>query len=118
MAAAALTVGLMEAAAQIESFVQEELGPDYWERMRTYHQQTIRHGLAAPQPLPDFLTQLVAFANAALERRGHGEEKLLTSIYNRLFRRQNPAQRARQVYEIDGMQGLLRHTAIRPEVIH
>lgn len=117
MAAAALTVGLIEGVTQIDAYIQDELGSDYWDRMRTYHLQTIRHGLAAPQPAPNFLSQVVDMAEKALQGRGYGEEALLTPIYNRLFRQQNPAQRARQVYEIDGMQGLLRHTAIRPELI-
>jgi hypothetical protein len=59
---------------------------------------------------------LVELAEAALRQRGHGEEALLTPIQNRLFRRQNPGQRARKVYEIDGMPGLLRYAAIPPEI--
>jgi len=117
MAAAALTVGLLEAGTEIDLYVQSELGDDYWERMRTYHQQTIHHGLAAPQPAPNFLSTVVSLAEDGLQRRGYGEEALLTPIHNRLFRQQNPAQRARKIYELDGMQGLLRHTAIRPEIV-
>jgi len=117
MAAAALTVGLVEAAAQVDEYVQSELGTEYWERMLLYHQQAIRHGLAAPQPAPNFLGQLIALAQIALEQRGYGEEALLTPIHDRLFRGQNPAQRARQVFMVDGLQGLLRYSAIRPEVL-
>jgi gamma-glutamylcysteine synthetase len=117
MAAAALTVGLIEAAAQIDAYIQDALGPEYWSIMQTYHQQAIRHGITAPQPQPAFLATLVAFAETALRDRGYGEETLLTPIHNRLLRRQNPAQRARQVYLIDGMPGLLHYAAIRPEVM-
>ncbi len=117
MAAAALTVGLMEAAPQIDAYIQDGLGDEYWSVMQTYHQQAIRHGLTAPQPLPNFLATLVELAESALQQRGYGEETLLTPIHNRLLRRQNPAQRARQVYQLDGMPGLLSHAAIRPEVM-
>jgi len=117
MAAAALTVGLMEAVPEIDAYIQDELGQAYWSIMQTYHQQAIRHGLAAPQPAPNFLATLVTLAEKGLQQRGYGEERLLTPIQNRLLRRQNPAQRARQVYANDGMQGLLRYAAIHPEVM-
>lgn len=117
MAAAVLTVGLMDGAKEIELFVQSELGDHYWERMQVYHQQVIQHGLAAPQPTPNFLTTLVAIAEKALKSRCYGEEDLLEPIHNRLFRRQNPAQRVRQIYTLDGLPGLLRHTAIRSGTI-
>lgn len=116
MAAAALTVGLIAAAATIDEYIQQSLGSSYWSDMHTYHQQTIRHGLNAPQPLPGFLPTLVGMAEQALQQRGYGEETLLAPIHNRLFRGQNPAQRARQIYMIDGLRGLLDYATIRPEV--
>ncbi len=54
MAAAALTLGLAEASQPIMAYIQEVLGEDYWQRMRTYHRQAIRHGLRALQPAPHF----------------------------------------------------------------
>lgn len=117
MAAAALTVGLVEAAPQIDEYVQTGIGKEYWSVMQTYHQQAIRVGLAAPQPLPNFLPTIVDLAAAALEQRGYGEERLLSPIYDRLARRQNPAQRARQVFDLDGMNGLLHYATIRPGIV-
>jgi len=117
MAAMALTVGLIEAVDQIDHYIQAGLGEDYWSIMRTYHQLAIRFGLAAPQPLPNFLSTIVELAHTGLQRRGQGEERLLAPIFNRLERRQNPAQRARQVFAIDGMAGLLHHAAIRPTLM-
>lgn len=117
MAAMALTVGLIEAVDQIDRYIQAGMGEDYWSIMRTYHQQAIRFGLAAPQPLPNFLRTIVELAQEGLQRRGQGEERLLAPLFNRLARRQNPAQRARQVFELDGMAGLLNHTAIRPTLL-
>ncbi len=117
MAATAFAIGLMEAAAALDEYIQTELGSDYWSIMQTYHQQTIRAGLAAPQPMPDFLPTVVEMAATALQDRGHGEETLLEPIYNRLARQQNPAQRARYAHDLDGIDGLLRHIAIRPAIL-
>ncbi len=112
MAAMALTVGLIEGASQIEQFIRQGLGMETWQRMLEYHQLVIRYGLLAPQPVPGFLDQIVGLAAEGLRGRGQGEETLLQPIFDRLYRRQNPAQRARAAFQNDGMAGLLRHTAI------
>jgi gamma-glutamylcysteine synthetase len=114
MAAVALGVGLIEASQEIDSYVQDSLGVDYWSIMRTYHRQVIRTGLAAPQPAPRFLAQIVDMAAEGLRRRGLGEDHFLLPIYRRLERMANPAQRARYVFQSDGVAGLLRRAAIRP----
>ncbi len=114
MAAMTLSVGLIEAMPEIDAYVQGALGEDYWNIMRTYHQQAIRFGLAAPQPVPHFLETVVEFATAGLRRRSHGEEVFMAPIRNRLYRRLNPAQRVRQVFAIDGIAGLLHHASIYP----
>ncbi len=114
MAAAALGVGLIEASEEIDAFVREALGSEYWSIMHTYHRQVIRTGLAAPQPAPGFLRQIVALAAKWLARRGQGEERLLEPIFRRLEREINPAQRMRTLFQMDGIAGLLRHAAIRP----
>ena len=113
MAASALMLGLVEAATEIAAYVAAALGTDYWERMRVYHQQAIRHGLAAPQPAPGFLQHLLKLARAALERRGFGEETLLPVLQRRLERGMNPAQRVRAVFASDGMAGLLAYATIQ-----
>jgi gamma-glutamylcysteine synthetase len=120
MAAAALGLGLIEASVEIDAYVQSELGEHYWLIMRTYHQQVIRAGLAAPQPAPGFLAQIVTMAAEGLRRRGMGEERLLAPIFWRLERKLNPAQQIRCHFLADGINGLLRRAAIqavdRPEV--
>ncbi len=114
MAVAALNLGLVEAEATLHPWLQSELGDSCWAQMRTYHQQVIRHGLDAPQPLPDLLRRALTAAAEALARRGFGEERLLAPLWRRLERRQNPAQRARIVFRHDGMAGLLDHATIHP----
>jgi gamma-glutamylcysteine synthetase len=113
MAAAALGLGLIEASREIDEFVQSVLGNAYWTTMRTYHRQVIRSGLAAPQPAPNFLSQIAVMAAEGLRRRGLGEERLLDPIFTRLERRLNPAQRVHYIFQADGVYGLLRRTAIR-----
>lgn len=117
MAAMALILGLVEAGHEIDAYIQATLGPDYWSTLRTYHGQAIAQGLYAPQPVAGFLDQVVTLAERGLQARGRGEESFLSPIYDRLSRRENPAQRARRIFQIDGMAGLLRWTAIRPDQI-
>lgn len=114
MAAAALSVGLVEGRREIEEYIQAALGAGYWETMRDWHRQVIRTGLAAAQPAPLFLPTILGMAQAALRRRGFGEEVLLAPLWERWERRENPAQRARRIFISDGLNGLLAHAAIRP----
>ncbi|MEZ4736331.1 MAG: glutamate-cysteine ligase family protein [Caldilineaceae bacterium] len=117
MAAMSLSVGLIEAATTIDTYVQEALGSNYWSIMRTYHQQAIRFGLAAPQPAPHFLETIVELATIGLQQRGHGEEELLTPIHNRLYRRLNPAQQNRRIFDFEGITGVLKYASIYPGAV-
>ncbi len=114
MAAAALGLGLIEAEGAIMPYVLDVLGESYWERMRVYHRQAIARGLAAPEPAPGFLDEIVRRAEEGLRARGFGEESLLQPIWQRLQRQANPAQRMRRVFQSDGLSGLLARAAIRP----
>jgi gamma-glutamylcysteine synthetase len=117
MAAAALGLGLVEAAEPIMDYVQETLGDSYWEILRTYHRQAIARGLLAPEPAPGFLQSIVERAESGLRDRGSGEESMLQPLWQRLHRRVNPAQRLRRVYTTDGLQGIIARTTIRPATI-
>ena len=112
MAAAALMLGLIEAVEPIFAYITHALSVNYWDEMRHFHEQAIAVGLAAPPPQPDFWQQIVTSAEEGLRNRSFGEERLLAPIWQRLARRVNPAQRARQIFAIDGMAGLLRHARI------
>jgi gamma-glutamylcysteine synthetase len=114
MAVAALILGLIESSYAILDYIEQAIGPEYWTRMRTYHQQAIRFGLAAPQPAPHFLQEVVALAEMGLAARNFGEEALLAPIWTRLERNLNPAQRARAIFQADGLPGLLVQATIRP----
>jgi gamma-glutamylcysteine synthetase len=117
MSAIALSVGLVEARAVVMDYLLDELDEGYWEIMRTYHRQAIQRGLKAPLPAPDFLLRLTDMAEQGLRARGQGEEIYLHGIHDRLFRQENPAQRAQRIFRTDGMAALLSHAAIRPGMV-
>jgi hypothetical protein len=113
MVVMALNVGLIEAATEIQHYIDSTLGPDAWQIMRTYQQQAIRHGLRAPQPANGFLERILHLACAGLQSRKANEAPLLEPLFERLYRNENPAQRARRIFRSDGMAGLLRHVTIK-----
>lgn len=121
MAAAALYLALVEARHEIEEYVQSALAPAparslaaCWPPMQQYHRQVVRHGLDSPAPAPAFLAEILALAQAALARRGHGEERMIAPLQLRLAQKENPAQRAKRVFAQHGLEGLLDASAILP----
>lgn len=119
MAATALYLGLVEGREQIADYMQTALAPAgeergnpdpmsaSWSRLREYHYESVRAGLAAPEPVPDFLADILELVAAALARRGYGEEGMLAPLWQRLERRENPAQRVRRVFAEEGLEGLI-----------
>ena len=113
MAACALCLGLTEAAEAIHAFVAERLGPNYWLRMRSWHRSVITSGLAAPEPAQDFLETILRLAEDAVAARGLGEEVYFAPLWQRLDKKENPAQRMRRVFLKEGMKGLLESVWVR-----
>ena len=119
MAAAALYLGLVEGHEQITDYVQTALAPPHgqnevltplsgcWPRMKQYHEQVIRAGLAAPEPAPGFLAEILALAEAALARRGYGEERMLTPLWQRLEQKENPGPAGAAGLREGGVGGLI-----------
>ena len=119
MAATALYLGLVEGREEITDYMQTALAPageergnphplsECWPRMRQYHEKVVRAGLAAPEPVPGFLAGILELVAAALLRRGYGEERMLTPLWQRLEQRENPAQRVRRVFAEEGLVGLI-----------
>ncbi|MDE0076325.1 MAG: glutamate-cysteine ligase family protein [Caldilineaceae bacterium] len=122
MAATALYLGLVEGREEITDYMQTALAPageesvsldplaECWPRMQQYHEQVVRAGLAAPEPVPGFLADILELAATALARRGYGEEGMLAPLWRRLERRENPAQRVRRVFAEEGLEGLIEFT--------
>jgi gamma-glutamylcysteine synthetase len=107
MAAAALYLGVVEAADQIEGYLHANLGAQTWDALKHYHGEAMQQGLAAPEPTPDFLGTLLGFAEDALRRRGYAEEVLLQPLWRRLKAKQNPAQRAKEIFALAGIEGIV-----------
>jgi hypothetical protein len=114
MAAAALELGLVEAAAEIEVYLGQAFGQEVWPVLQAYHRQVVAQGLAAPQPAPDFLRRMVTLAAEGLQRRGRGEEVFMHPLFERLERGLNPAQAARQVFQQGQFAQLLAWAAVPP----
>ena len=128
MAATALYLGLVEAREQITDYLQTALVPvgeervnpvplaECWPRMQQYHEQVVRAGLAAPEPAPGFLSEILGLAQAALARRGYGEESMLAPLWRRLMRRENPAQHMQRVFAEKELEGLIEFSDVESYV--
>lgn len=113
MAACALILGLVCSAQEQAQLLDEALGPESWSILRAYHSQGMAQGLAAAEPVPGLLGQILRLAEQGLIRRGHGEEIYLAPLWQRLAQRANPAQRMRTLYQEQGMDALLSATQIQ-----
>lgn len=112
MAVSALCLGLVEAAEAIHDFVADRLGVNYWLRMRSWHRRVITSGLAAPEPEEGFLYEILRLAEDAVQARGLGEEVFYAPLWQRLEKKENPAQTARRVFLSKGIDGLLSSVTI------
>lgn len=109
MAAAALSLAIVEAAPALERFLLDRLGDDPWPAMRSWHARVLREGLAADPPAPGLIEGVLARCQEALDARGEGEA--LAPLWRRLHARKNPAQQAREVFARGGAEALVRHFA-------
>jgi len=113
LAAAALTLALVEAHAEAWAFVRDRLGPDPWPVMATYRRDAARLGLRAREPAPGFLAGLVGMAEDALRRRGRGEARYLQPIRHRLKTRLLPADRAAALFRKGGVTAIVNGLALQ-----
>lgn len=107
LAAAALSLGLVEALTDAWAFVGDRLGADPWPAMASYRKAAILHGLRAREPAPGFLSGLVDLCETALRRRGRGEERYLRPVRHRLETRSLPADRAVRLFRKGGAAALI-----------
>lgn len=107
LAAAAFSLGLVEAMSHVSALVRDRLGSDPWPAMAAYRKDAIRRGLRAREPAPHLLAGLVDLAEAALRRRGRGEERFLLPVRHRLERRVLPADRAAAQFRKGGIDPLI-----------
>ncbi len=107
LAAAALSLGLVEALPHLWPFLRELLGSDPWPAMAAYRRAAVRDGVRARQPAPRLLAGLLDLAASALRRRGRGEERYLRPLFRRLERKELPADRAAARFRRGGVSALI-----------
>lgn len=112
MAAATLGTGMVAAWKELAAFVQAELGADAWPVMRRWHEDVVRHGLAAEEPTRGLIAGVLHRVEAGLAARGRGEEAFVAPLWRRLEARANPAQEALVAFEAGGVEGLVAHARV------
>mgnify|MGYP000653871461 CR=1 FL=1 len=103
---AALTLGLVNALGEAE----EEIHSYDWSTLRKARQAACRDGAEASVDdilLSDLAGRMVDIARKGLERRGKGEEKFLEPLEQRVNDRRCPADGAAELFNQDGIDGLL-----------
>ncbi len=112
LAAAALSLALVEAMPSVLTYVQDRLGSDPWPAMAGYRREVVRSGLRALEPAPRFLAGIVDLCEEALRRRGRAEERFLFPIRRRLETRTLPADRAAALVRRGGVDVLISGTRL------
>lgn len=103
----ALGLGLIEAAGELESYLEEVLDKSYWRVLQEHRTLAVKQGLAAPEPAPRFLDTVVDIAEMGLRHRGKGEEIFLEPVRDHLERRMGPADEAKALLEKSGSAALV-----------
>lgn len=111
MVVAALTLGLMEelnsAKVIVDSFE--------WDEFCRAREDAIHRGLKArlgEDSIADICQEIVAIAEEGLKKRGLGEEVFLQPLKERLAEERCPADYVRDIYQKDGIKGLLTHYTV------
>ncbi len=112
-AAAALHLALIEDHVELAAWLEGLFEGRPWQTLRAWHHDVVRRGLAVADPAPDFLAEVLTRCSAALARRELGEEALLAPLWQRLERRDNPAQEATRLVEREGLPALLEARTFR-----
>jgi gamma-glutamylcysteine synthetase len=108
----ALALGLVEAADDVESYFEAELGEHFWDTLLRYRKLAVRHGFDAPEPVLRFVETLLDLASSGLRQRRQGEEVLLAPAYAQLDRRSGPATHARELFEEGGIAALMEEVSL------
>jgi gamma-glutamylcysteine synthetase len=108
----ALALGLIEAADDVESYLEAELGERHWDTLLRYREHAVRHGLDAQEPVPRFLETLLDLVGNGLRRRGQKEETFLAPAYDLLDRWSGPASRARELFGEGGVATLMEEVSL------
>ena len=80
-----------------------------WAACSEWHARAARDGLAAREPAPGLIDDVLAACDGALRARGLGEEDHLAPLRGRARDGKNPAQVARDVFVRGGVDALIEH---------
>lgn len=111
LAAAAMSLGLVEALADAKAFLQDLFPINPWPVLHRYRAAAVLHGLRAPEPVDGFLKGALCIAEKGLRGRRRGEETFLKPLWARLEQRIAPGERNRELFRAGGIDALLRATA-------
>ncbi|MFP4176072.1 MAG: glutamate-cysteine ligase family protein [Planctomycetota bacterium] len=103
---AALTLGL---AAGLEE-AREVIDSYEWEDIRRAREAACRDGIKGSidgMSLEDFAGEMLEVAREGLRKREKGEERFLEPLEERLRQRTTPAEKAVEIYQEDGIEGLV-----------
>jgi glutamate--cysteine ligase len=108
----AFHLGLVESANEAAAILE-----DYsWEDLRAARLSALTHTLGGKigrRPIAALARQMVDVAHAGLAARGLGEERYLEPLYERIDKRESPADRTIKIFRKEGLEGLLRATELR-----
>ncbi len=113
MASAALSLGMVVAAPALAELLDQRLGADAWEAMRRWHHDVIQDGLAAAEPLPGLMHEILDRVETGLWQRGRGEERYMAPLRKRADDRENPAQRALITLRTQGLDAMIERVTLR-----
>jgi gamma-glutamylcysteine synthetase len=108
----ALALGLTEAADEVGSYLETELGERHWDTLLHYRELAVRYGLDAPEPVPRFLETLLGLVGNGLRQRGRKEDAFLAPVYELLDRRSGPASRTRELFGEGGIASLTKEVSL------
>lgn len=108
-AASAFGLGLIANAAEADAWLAASAE---WDQLLAYRERAIAAGLGAEEPFPGFLRRTLELAEAGLRGRGAGEEAHLADAWERLERRRSPADEALEIFNREGIGGLVRARGI------
>lgn len=114
MVMSAFALGTVEAAQALHDFLQDALGPAYWQSLQGYSQEVLGEGLAAKEPCEGLIKGILDHIQVGLARREKGEEIYLQPLFKRWQTGHNPASSVLEVFAKGQLPALIEQVAIRP----
>ena len=108
----AFHLGLVESASEAAAILDRYS----WDDLRAARLSALTHtlkGKIGRRPIAVLAREMVDVARGGLVARGLGEERYLEPLYERIDKRESPADRTIKIFRKEGIEGLLRATELR-----